>query len=112
MDHRLPSKSLQPIIAIVAAIGGIGYWIGQVNSDRKSFKKFMEAKQPLQEVMEHTDHPVMEGMTMSDWDRGKLTALYSIILMMFVDHDRGKFILEYIRTNKDQKLKEHESPDT
>lgn len=30
------------IIALLAAIGGIGYWIGQVNSDRKSFKEFMK----------------------------------------------------------------------
>ena len=29
------------IIAVLAAIGGVGYWVGQVNSDRKSFKKFM-----------------------------------------------------------------------
>lgn len=30
------------LIAVAAAIGGIGYWVGQVNSDRKSFKKFMK----------------------------------------------------------------------
>ena len=29
------------IIAVLAAIGGVGYWVGQVNSDRKSFKKFI-----------------------------------------------------------------------
>ena len=29
------------ILAVLAAIGGVGYWIGQVNSDRKSFKEFM-----------------------------------------------------------------------
>lgn len=29
------------LLAFAAAIGGIGYWIGLVNSDRKSFKAFM-----------------------------------------------------------------------
>ncbi len=29
------------VTAIVATIGGAGYWIGQVNSDRRSFKKFI-----------------------------------------------------------------------
>ena len=28
-----------PLFAIAVAAGGIGYWIGQVNSDRKSFKQ-------------------------------------------------------------------------
>ena len=30
------------ILAIIAAIAGVGYWVGQVNSDRKSFKEFMK----------------------------------------------------------------------
>lgn len=29
------------IIAVLAAIGGVGYWVGQVNSGRNSFKKFI-----------------------------------------------------------------------
>ena len=29
------------ILAGIAAMAGVGYWVGQINSDRKSFKEFM-----------------------------------------------------------------------
>lgn len=39
------------IIAVVAAIGGIGYWVGRVNSDRKSFRTFMkEVRADLRQI--------------------------------------------------------------
>lgn len=42
---------IRVIIAILAAAGGIGYWIGQVNSDRKSFGEFtQELKNDVAEI--------------------------------------------------------------
>lgn len=44
------------IIVVLSAIGGIGYWIGQVNSDRKSFKTFMaEVRGDMAEIRKKFD---------------------------------------------------------
>ena len=44
------------IAAVVTAIGGIGYWIGQVNSDRKNFKTFMaEVRDDMAEIRKKFD---------------------------------------------------------
>lgn len=44
------------IAAVVTAIGGIGYWIGQVNSDRKNFKTFMaEVRKDMAEIRNKFD---------------------------------------------------------
>ena len=49
---------------------------------------------------------------MTDLDRGKLTAISYIVLMMLADDDRGKSILESIRTHIDPRVKENKPPDT
>lgn len=44
------------IIAVLAAVGGIGYWVGQVNSDRKNFKEFMnEVRGDIKEIRNKFD---------------------------------------------------------
>ena len=46
---------LRTIVVVVSAIGGLlcwaGYWVGQVNSDRKSFKTFIsEVREDMAEI--------------------------------------------------------------
>ena len=44
------------IVAVLTAIGGIGYWIGQVNSDRKGFRTFMaEIREDMAEIRSKFD---------------------------------------------------------
>lgn len=60
---------IRAIIAIVAAVGGIGYWIGQVNTDRKSFKEFMkelkndvgEIRNDIKSILSRLSPPIVAG---------------------------------------------------
>lgn len=50
------------IIAVLAAIGGVGYWVGQVNSDRKSFKTFMaEVRDDIKTILKRLPPAFVSG---------------------------------------------------
>ena len=45
-------KDPRVIVSVMAAISGIGYWVGQVNSDRKSLKEFMdEIRKDIKDIL-------------------------------------------------------------
>jgi len=45
-------KDPRVIVSVIAAILGIGYWVGQVNSDRKSLKEFMdEIRKDIKDIL-------------------------------------------------------------
>ena len=50
------------IIAGAVAIGGVGYWVGQVNSDRESFKEFMKKiEKKIDEIFDRLPPRVIAG---------------------------------------------------
>lgn len=54
-----PRTIIAVVAATVSAIGGIGYWVGQVNSDRKSFKEFMvEVREKLDKIFWNLPGPL------------------------------------------------------
>ena len=50
------------VIGAISAILGIGIWVGSVNSDRKSFKNFMEeVRRDIKEILERLPPKTVTG---------------------------------------------------
>ena len=51
-------KDPRVIVSVMAAISGIGYWVGQVNSDRKSLKECMdEIRKDIKDILGRLPSP-------------------------------------------------------